>query len=137
MEKTCSKCKLIKNIDDFAYSYRYKNKRQSHCRVCSNEAGKKNYNENKERYYAVAKGRDVWLREQVNKIKDVPCMDCNNKFDPICMDFDHLPEFEKFMNISAMVKRRMAWSKIEKEIAKCEIVCSNCHRLRGKQRGDF
>ena len=50
------------------------------------------------------------------------------------MDFDHLPGHEKSYDISYMMRHRMAWSKIEEEVAKCAIVCSNCHRLRSKKR---
>lgn len=72
---------------------------------------------------------------RIRKLKEVPCADCGQIFDPVCMDFDHLPEFSKAMNISYMVRHRMSWKKIAAEIKKCEVVCANCHRLRTKARG--
>ena len=69
-----------------------------------------------------------WL----NKIRDVPCADCGGRFPPTCMDFDHLPgqvkSFQIMRNIEFSVDRLLA------EIAKCEIVCANCHRIRTESR---
>lgn len=132
--KVCPKCGENKSLDAFAYAQRYKDKRQSHCRTCNNAAGIKNYHENKDRYYAKARKRDRWIKEKIRKLKSVPCAECGGTFDPVCMDFDHLPEFDKVQDISKMKKRRMAWATIEAEIAKCEVVCANCHRLRTKDR---
>jgi hypothetical protein len=71
---------------------------------------------------------------RLRKLKEVPCADCEQTFDPVCMDFDHLPEFPKTMEISYMMRHRMSWDKIAAEITKCEVVCANCHRLRTKNR---
>lgn len=132
--KICTKCEEGKALTDFALSSRSKDGRQQHCRTCNNKAGRKNYLENKDRYYRNAKKRDKEMRERIRELKSVPCADCGQKFDAVCMDFDHLPDFEKSHNISYMIRHRMAWEKIEAEIAKCEVVCSNCHRLRTRDR---
>lgn len=95
---------------------------------------KQNYHDNKERYFNNAKKRDKTMRDWINEQKNVPCADCGGSYDPICMDFDHLPEYDKVMDIAMMRRRRMAWDKIKAEIAKCQVVCSNCHRLRSKKR---
>ncbi len=66
----------------------------------------------------------------VQDLKNLPCVDCKNTFPPVCMHFDHLGN--KFMDISSMVlyskKRLLA------EIAKCELVCANCHAIRTYKR---
>lgn len=72
----------------------------------------------------------------MNDLKRGPCTDCGQTFDPICMDFDHLPGTDKILNVGRMVTRKFAWAKIEAEIAKCELVCANCHRLRTKKRSE-
>ena len=132
--KICTKCGEGKPLTEFALSSRNKDGRQYHCKECGRQAGIENYNQNKDRYYGVAKKRDRELREKIRKLKSVPCADCKQTFDPVCMDFDHLPEFKKSFGIAHMIRRRMAWSKIETEIAKCEVVCANCHRLRTRDR---
>ena len=72
--------------------------------------------------------------DYVNKVKASPCTDCGGVFDPVCMDFDHLPGYEKTMNIAKMTNGGFSIKRIQEEISKCELVCANCHRLRSKER---
>jgi len=65
----------------------------------------------------------------VDALKARPCMDCGGAFDPVCMDFDHRDGEIKVGNISKMVSRANI-DDIKTEIAKCDLVCANCHRLR-------
>lgn len=75
------------------------------------------------------------LREEIDALKSQPCKDCGNKFPPCCMDFDHLDGATKVNNISTMITTRVASrEKIYEEIDKCELVCSNCHRIRTHNR---
>jgi hypothetical protein len=46
------------------------------------------------------------------------------------MDFDHV-RGRKLFNIGASLST-VSLVRLLKEIAKCEIVCANCHRLRGR-----
>ena len=60
-------------------------------------------------------------------------MDCKNRF-PVCaMQYDHV-RGEKSDNVSTMVAEGREWSVIETEIAKCELVCANCHAIRTMER---
>lgn len=68
-------------------------------------------------------------KAHVRAIKANPCMDCGNCFHFSAMDFDHV-RGEKRWNVSQMVLRGMSIRAIDREIAKCELVCSNCHRVR-------
>lgn len=43
-----------------------------------------------------------------------------------CLEFHHLDTKEKEKSISKMVKH--SWEKIKKEMKKCIVLCSNCHR---------
>lgn len=68
----------------------------------------------------------AWLRE----LRTVPCADCGENFPPHVMDFDHREPSTKSFNLggsTAMLKSRAA---LLEEIAKCDIVCANCHRAR-------
>jgi 5-methylcytosine-specific restriction endonuclease McrA len=69
------------------------------------------------------------LQRIVNELKTGPCVDCENSFDPIAMDFDHV-RGKKLFSISTAIIKVTALSKILSEIEKCELVCSNCHRVR-------
>jgi len=57
-----------------------------------------------------------------------PCVDCGESR-PEVLELDHV-RGEKFNDISTMITRRYAWTTILSEIAKCEVRCANCHRLR-------
>lgn len=58
-----------------------------------------------------------------------PCADCGNFFPPVCMDFDHV-RGGKIRGVSNLVGGAYRLELIKEEIAKCELVCANCHRLR-------
>lgn len=70
-------------------------------------------------------------RAWTNTIKDVPCKDCGIKYPPYVMEFDHLTE--KSFTISKEVDMHTL-EELEKEVAKCEVVCSNCHKERTHRR---
>lgn len=79
------------------------------------------------------RAKNKLMRDILWKHKDVPCMDCNIKYPPYVMDFDHREGEEKVMGVGALVTRASA-DRILAEIAKCDVVCSNCHRERTYQR---
>lgn len=70
-------------------------------------------------------------RAFLDELKDVPCADCGNRFPPECMDFDHISGDKRF-NIGKSLLTSI--EKVLEEIDKCEIVCSNCHRIRTRNR---
>lgn len=73
--------------------------------------------------------------EYVKVAKNKPCMDCDGLFPPYVMDFDHIDD-NKVDNVSVMVHKMTSLEKIQLEIDKCELVCSNCHRIRTHQRNN-
>ena len=74
--------------------------------------------------------RKLYL-ERINQLKAVPCIDCGQYYPPEAMDFDHVWG-EKIATISQL--RSAPWDKALAEIAKCELVCANCHRIRTQAR---
>lgn len=60
------------------------------------------------------------------------CTDCGYNTNPVALDFDHLPGHVKTYRIACMAG--MKRSLIDAEIAKCEVVCANCHRIRTAER---
>jgi len=59
------------------------------------------------------------------------CADCGYNEHACALDFDHV-RGKKLFAIASYIT--LAWPRIEKEIAKCEVVCANCHRIRTAQR---
>lgn len=73
----------------------------------------------------------------VDELKKGPCKDCNNRFNPWQLDFDHREGEIKKYNISSMIKPlKLAFNVILNEIAKCDLVCANCHRQRTHVRNE-
>jgi len=67
------------------------------------------------------------FRQWVDTLKAKPCMDCGRIRPPVAMDFDHV-RGEKMHGVSSM----WSWGrdKVLDEIAKCDLVCCICHRIR-------
>jgi transposase len=66
-------------------------------------------------------------RKFIQEVKQAsPCVDCGENYPYWMMDFDHL-EDKKF-NISRSSSKTV--QQLKEEIAKCELVCANCHRTR-------
>lgn len=72
--------------------------------------------------------------ERVRRAKSVPCVDCGASYPYYVMDLDHLPGARKKFNLSSWGLAKRSMEAIEAEIAKCEAVCSNCHRIRTHTR---
>lgn len=79
-------------------------------------------------------GHAYWENcEIIRRAKAVPCADCNRLFPAVCMDFDHRESSLKAHNIGGLKSRRQ--DILLAEIAKCDVVCACCHRLRTQNRG--
>lgn len=67
----------------------------------------------------------------VNGLKANPCTDCGRVLPPVAMDFDHIGD-DKVAGIAQM----WSWGRerVLAELAKCELVCANCHRIRTQIR---
>ena len=73
------------------------------------------------------------IRRFIAAVKDNKhCIDCGIAYRHWVMDFDHLGDKE--FTIAQFRSHTSDLIKIRKEIEKCEIVCSNCHRERTYQR---
>jgi 5-methylcytosine-specific restriction endonuclease McrA len=55
------------------------------------------------------------------------CAICGEN-DPLVLEFDHL--FEKKADISTLISSTCSWSELKREMAKCQILCSNCHKRK-------
>lgn len=86
------------------------------------------YEANKEAYYKRSIAQRQNRYEKVAALKEVPCMDCGGTFPHYVMQFDHIGD-DKVNSISNLITRA-SWKRIEEEIAKCELVCANCHAIR-------
>lgn len=71
-------------------------------------------------------------REYIREYKESrPCTDCGLNWPYYVLDFDHARGL-KIDNISKLLSRPLNFLK--REIEKCDLLCSNCHRIRTHQR---
>lgn len=82
---------------------------------------------NRERRLAAAKERKKaikkWFKEYKSQCK---CSRCGFSH-PAALDFHH--KYDKSMEINKLLRARATITRLTKEIAKCEVLCANCHRI--------
>ena len=136
--KRCSRCSEVKPVADFAWRNVSKGVHDAYCRPCRSEYKREHYGRNKDSYIDQASRR--WQRIRVERTQWLidylsvnPCVDCGES-DPMVLEFDHVED--KDFNISIALSVR-SWRSVSAEIAKCDVVCVNCHRRRTAERGGF
>ena len=96
-------------------------------------AARRHYDQNKAKIKARARAfNKVRAREFAALIEGHrarPCMDCGIRFPSACMDFDHVRDKKSF-TIADLKNSGISMERMREEIAKCDVVCSNCHRIR-------
>ena len=134
--KTCSRCKKEKDFSLFSKrtyasgTVAY----QPYCKACQKEYDRQYYIDDKDRRKQTNKKWQDEFIQWYNDLKDKPCSDCSNSFDPECMQWDHLPEYDKVEGVGRLARTTWSKEKVLEEIKKCELVCANCHALRTKNR---
>lgn len=92
---------------------------------------KRYYHKNKDKLIAANRARhDISLAFIHDLKRRTPCVDCKHFFHPVCMDFDHIDRTKKVNTVGRLVGGGASLDRVKEEVAKCEIVCSNCHRMR-------
>jgi hypothetical protein len=98
------------------------------------ESKRKHYYKNKQAYKDRANRRKEELRQYLRKMKEAgSCADCEKKYPYYVMEYDHLDSEKKTRCVSISVNYG-SFKTLQKEIDKCELVCSNCHKERTHQR---
>jgi hypothetical protein len=136
--RRCSRCGQEKPESEFPKT-RPDGRVYWYCKACHRRYARQHYERNRESYVAKAdRNRKRIRRENQALIRELkastPCMDCGHQFPFFVMDFDHRPDVEKVQNIARMVNSFASRRAVRAEIAKCDIVCANCHRIRTQQR---
>lgn len=127
--KICTKCGGDKPLDEFSFKRKDKGTKRADCKSCNRLIIQTHYQNNRENYLS-SNGKRRAVKRQMFRdyLADKCCQDCGN-LDSRVLEFDHV-KGNKFSNVSTMINRNFSWDNILIEIAKCEIVCANCHRIR-------
>lgn len=114
--------------------YDRRNGKSQRCSHCQKERMRAYTEDNKTELNAKKRVTYNRMRALLHELKSVPCADCGGTFDPVCMDFDHRDSASKVARVSDLIHNGEA--AIMAEVAKCDVVCSNCHRLRTYRQRD-
>lgn len=121
--KTCTSCEQVLPVTKFKLrsdGSRQRGTRHSMCNRCM--------------YVRYTRpGVEQKMKEIHEYQMEKGCMDCGYKSHPAALEFDHLPGTEKLFNIGEQIgnrSRQQLWD----EIAKCDVVCANCHNIRTATR---
>ena len=120
LKRTCSKCGIEKNIEDFFRSG-IRNGEQIYrrrCKACSSQ------------YYINRKDKRRKMLYEIKK--DLCCCVCgysketHKNFKTGALEFHH-HEDNKSFSVSDAFSNGYKWNRIIKEIEKCIVVCARCH----------
>ena len=78
----------------------------------------------------------MWIQDFIRQLKaNTPCADCKKRHPYYVQEFDHIASRgKKSFNISDISRKTINIKLLFAELAKCEIVCSNCHKIRTYKR---
>jgi len=87
----------------------------------------------------VSPGQHTARRKQkvINEFKNRPCERCGGQFPHYVMDCHHKEGTEKNSKLQVSGKNNtfkyalchLSWPDLADELAKCAVVCANCHRI--------
>ena len=134
--RTCGRCGGRKPDTEFAHRRKALGQLDNYCRPCRAAYKHAHYAANGRRYIDSARERKRALASArasllVGFFGSHPCVDCGER-DPVVLEFDHVDV--KLFNVSKGL-RDHSWQAVLDEIAKCDVVCANCHRRRTARRG--
>jgi hypothetical protein len=95
----------------------------------SQQYSAQHYRDNIESYRSANRRAKAQKRTKLEALKRNPCSDCGVTYHPDVMQFHHLDPATKEGSIGRVL-HRWGWDRIEAEIAKCVLLCANCHILR-------
>lgn len=133
--KKCSKCQIHKDISQFCVDNSKPDGLYPSCNSCRAIQSKVYYAEHGHKDRKRNKKRRRDNRDYIYDIlADSCCVSCGES-DIWLLEFDHIDPTTKTANISQM----SGWSieNIDKEIEKCNVMCTKCHRQKTAQEFDW
>lgn len=110
------------------------------CLDCRRARGREHYRANREYYLTKARRRQKQVIEDVRSwlisyLENHPCIDCGIT-DIRVLEFDHREGAIKRTAVSVLARSGYSLETVADEVAKCDVRCANCHRIRTHaQRG--
>lgn len=113
--KQCKLCLEVKDAEHFDIS---RKKLLAICKPCRRQ---------RNRSYYITRRIDIkeWLFDYLS---ENPCIDCGES-DPMRLEFDHRGA-KRFDIGKSLVGKSKNLTDIQTEVAKCEVRCANCHKVK-------
>ena len=92
------------------------------------EYQRKWYAQNQELQKQRNRDRNETLRAWLRELKSTLCCTQCGENHPATLEFHHRDPSQKDRNVAAMMRDGCGKKKIQAEIEKCDVLCSNCHR---------
>lgn len=130
--KTCATCKKEKDISEFTKNKSRKDGFNHSCKSCKKTHQRNWYNKacGEQKKRVAKRNREVktsLIKTLFEYLKEHPCVKCGEA-DTVVLEFDHLRD--KTCEVSKLIARAYSWERILEEIAKCQVLCANCHRRK-------
>ncbi len=114
---------------------RYGGDLQHWCRECFKEYQRTRRDLNRVQVAAATARRRKRAQAQVRVyLTDRECLDCDER-DPVVLEFDHVSP-GKTGTVSELTYRGADEERLAAELARCDVVCASCHRLRTATRAN-
>ena len=129
--RRCGKCERHLPVEFFSRST--ETEFQHWCKECFREYFRQRGDTHRREAAIAKRRRQDAARRYVGAVLEASvCADCRIRT-PAVLDFDHV-RGTKSEAVSRMVAAGRSEARIAEEIAKCEVVCANCHRRRTGNR---
>jgi len=136
--KYCPQCQETKPEAEF-YRDRTQDRLYTYCKDCSSARSRNYHIQNRTviRERAKAYQNDQRLSQKLRLLGGRVCQECGEGH-PACLAFHHRDPSTKKFNFNAPELVGRSHAEIAEELAKCDVLCENCHRkLHWRQhRGD-
>jgi len=123
---------VLRTPEEFALKNRGTGQRHSRCKECCRRTSRDHYRLNHDAY--------IWRNRRNNPLHRKrnaavvfeylllhPCVRCGES-DPVVLEFNHKDPQAKTANISDLIRFGGSAIRLFDEIAKCEVMCANCHQ---------
>lgn len=138
--KVCTKCIQEQPLENFRFRNKKKGIRTCWCKSCfsihertkwADSSSQRKQNHRAQAYLRELRNRKfVWAY-----LHEHSCVTCGEG-DPIVLEFDHIDKKTKTRNISDFIRSSWSIKRIQQEMAKCQVMCGNCHRRKtAKEHG--
>lgn len=78
----------------------------------------------------LSRAREQYTQRYHDLKEASPCTDCGGYFPFYVMQYDHRPGEVKIRGVAEITRGFGSWARALAEIAKCDLVCANCHARR-------